>query len=269
MARWSPLRDALVVALKNWRLWLLQLFGNAVIFLAFVWWLRLPDAHWWQVFFSFLLIAATVAATLVLHGGTLGYLQAVHLDRGANLPAGLKAALRHLPALFLWAVIFFALRWLIGELDAYSTSLPGYLRSEFPAWLRRLISEPALDSTYSGLLWLLRWIVLPGLTLPFALSSAALGFRGLIAFADWKRAVGSLVYWLTLLVAAILGVWCVDAIMGWRLDPKTATLSAEEASLVFRLVLAYWLVIFAWLLTGSMLGRRVAGSSGQSGAQPL
>jgi hypothetical protein len=269
MARWSPLKDTTVLAVTNWRLWLLQLFGNFVIFLAFIWWLRLPDAHWWQVFFGVVLAALTAAAALVLHGGTLDYFHSAHQDRTTKLPPSLRRAFQHLPALVLWALIFFFLRWLIGKLDQYEVSLPGYLRSEFPAWLRRMISEPALESIYTSLLWLLRWVVLPGLLLPLALSCAGKGFRGFIAFGDWKRALRSLAFWLTLIVAAVLGVYCVEAIMGWRLDPKTATLAAEKTSLAFRLFFAYLLGIFSWLLAGSMLGRKVAGSSGQSGAQPL
>jgi hypothetical protein len=132
-----------------------------------------------------------------------------------------------------------------------------------------MLSEPTLDSTYRGFVWILRWIVLPGLTLPFALSCAGRGFRGLLAFGDWGRALRSLGYWLMLIVAALLGVLCLEAIMGWRLDPKTATLAGEETSLVFRLLFAYLLAIFAWLLAASMLGRTVAGSSRQTGTQPL
>ena len=35
MARWSSLREALVLSLKNWRLWLVQFAGNAIIFALF------------------------------------------------------------------------------------------------------------------------------------------------------------------------------------------------------------------------------------------
>ncbi|HEY6308981.1 MAG TPA: hypothetical protein VI488_21270 [Candidatus Angelobacter sp.] len=266
MARWSSLKDAFVLAVKNWRLWLLQLFGNAAIFLAFVWWLRFSDAHWWNLLFSFLLIVVIVAATLWLHGGTLNYFQSAHQDKVAKLPPAFKTALKHLAAIFVWALVFFLVRYWIGRLETYGITLPGYLRSEFPAWLRRMISESRLDSIYSGVLFLLRWLVLPGLLLPFALFSADKGFRGLIAFAAWRRTLRKLIYWLALVVAVILGVCCVEAIMGWKLDPKTATLQAEKTSLAFRLLFAYILGIFSWLLACSVLGS--TRSVGQSTAQP-
>lgn len=267
MARWSSLKDALVLAVNNWRLWLLQFLGNAALFLAFVWWLRISEAHWWQLLFSSLLIALIAAAALLLHGGTLNYYVSAHEDKTAKLPPAFRKALQHLPAIFVWTLIFFLLRWLIGRLDHYDITFPGYLRSEFPAWLRRMISEPRLDSIYSALVSVLRWIVLPGLLLPFALLCADRGFRGWIAFRGWGSTVRSLVYWLVLVAAVLLGVCCVEAIMGWKLDPKTATLQAERASLAFRLLFAYLLGLFSWLLTCSVLGR--LRSAGQSGTQPL
>jgi predicted ribosomally synthesized peptide with SipW-like signal peptide len=268
MARWRSLKEVLVLAVNNRRLWLLQFFSNAAIFLAFVWWLRISEAHWWNLLFSFLLIAAMVAAALLLHGGTLAYFQSAHEDRAARLQPAFRTALRHLAAIFVWALIFFLLRDWIGRLDRYDIIFPGYLRSEFPAWLRRMISEPRLDSIYSGFVSILRWVILPGLLLPFALFSADKGFRGLIAASDWRRTLRSVSYWLTLVVAAIVGVWWVEAIMGWKLDPKIATLQAEKSSLAVRLLFAYLLGLFSWLLVCSVLGRRVTRSVRQSGTQP-
>lgn len=266
MARWSSLKDALVLALNNWRLWLVQFVGNAAIFLAFVWWLRFSDAHWWNLLASFLVIVVIVSAALLLHGGTLKYFQSAHQDKTAKLPPAFRTALKHLAAIFVWALIFFLLRYCIGRLERYQFTLPGYLRSEFPAWLRRMISEPRLDSIYSGSVSILLWVVLPGLLLPFALFSADKGFRGLVAFAAWRRTLRKLIYWVALVITVILGVWCVEVIMGWRLDPRTSTLGAEKTSLVFRLLLAYLLGLFSWLLTCSVLGR--TRSIGQSAAEP-
>jgi hypothetical protein len=267
MARWSPLKDALVLAVNKWQLWLVHFVGNAAIFLAFEWWLRFSDAHWWNLLASLLVIVVIVSATLLLHGGTLNYFQSAHQDRASKLPPAFKTALKHLPSIFVWALIFFSLFLLtywIGK--TYGVTLPGYLRSEFPAWLRRMISESRLDSIYSGLVSILRWVVLPGLLLPFALFCADKGFRGLVAFAAWRRTLRKLIYWLALVIAMILGVWCVEAIMGWKLDPKTSTFGAEKASLIFRLLFAYLLGLFSWFLACSVLGR--TRSIGQSAAEP-
>jgi hypothetical protein len=267
MARWSSLKDTVVLAVRNWQLWSLHFAGNAVILLAFVGWLFIKEAHWWQIVFSVLLAALLVVAALVLHGGTLNYFESAHRDRASKLLPAFRSALKHMAALVVWAFLFHFLWHLAHHLEAYSTSFPGYLRSEFPAWLRRLISEPALDNTYSFLLSLLIWVVLPAVALPFGLFAASRGFRGLIAFGDWWRTIWNLVYWIALVAAAVIGVYCTGAIMGWKMDPKTATLPAEKTSLAFRLLFAYLLAIFSWLLAGSALGRARL-SSGQPGSKP-
>jgi hypothetical protein len=254
MARLSSLKEALVLSVKNWRLWLLQFLGNAAIFLAFLWWLRLPVANWWHVVLH-LLIVPIIAAALVLHGGTLNYFQSAHEDKIAPLLPAFKKALRHVAAIALWALIFFALRALIGGLGKYELSFPGYLRSEFPAWLRRIIGAPTLINVYIGSIFLLRWVVLPGLLLPFALFCSDKGFRGFISFGDWRRILRSLAYWIVLVITAIVGFSCVYVVANWKLAPETATLHGEEVSLFFRLLLAYLLSLFSWLLVCSMLGR--------------
>lgn len=258
MARWNSLVEGLILSVRNWRLWLLQFIGNAAIFAVFLGWLRVPDAHWWQLLFQFLLMVLMAAAVLVLHGGTLNYFQSAHLDKTTPLPPAFLRALKHILAIAVCLLVFYFLRTLVGRLDDYEQSFPGYLRSGFPAWLRRMINEPALDNLYSGFVSLLRWVVLPGLLLPFALFSADRGFRGWIALRDWSKTVGSITYWTALVAAAVIGVYLVQLIMGWKLDPNTSTLRGEEASFVTRQLLAYLLVLFAWLLTCSMLGRRRA-----------
>jgi hypothetical protein len=260
-------KDAVVLAVRNWRLWLLQFLANAAIVLAFAGWLQIKEAHWWQIVFSLLLAALLVVAVLVLHGGTLNYFESAHQDRSAKLLPAFRSALKHTGALVVWVLVFHFLWHLAHNLEAYSTSIPGYLRSEFPAWLRRMISEPALDNTYSFLLSLLLWVVLPGLFLPFALFAASRGFRGLIAFRDWRHTILNLAYWIAVVVAAVIGVYCIPKIMDWKLDPRTATLSAEKASLTFRLLFAYLLAIFSWLLVCSALGRARLGG-GQAGSKP-
>lgn len=266
MSRWMAFKEALVVAVKSWRLWLLQLFGNAAIFLIFVWWLHTSEAHWWQLALQIIQVLFAAVAVLVLHGGTLDYFRNIYEDKTAGMRPAFVNALKHLLALAVCAFVLHVFEHLIGKLDSYEQTLPGYLRSEFPAWLRRMISEPRLDAIYADLVWVLRWIVAPGLLLPFASSAANRGFRGLIAFGDWRRAISKRVYWITLVIASVIGVYCVNKLMGWRLNPETATLGGEQASLVIRFFFASLLGVFAWLLTCSMLGR--LRSSGQAGTQP-
>jgi hypothetical protein len=261
MARWSSLRDALSLSLKSWRLWIVQFAGNAIIVALFVGWLRVPEAHWWQLIFQALLILALLAAVLVLHGGTLTYFQSAHENRAAQLVPAFQKALKHIAALAVCVFIVHIPWALSGHLYNYQTSFPGYLRSGFPAWLRRMISEPALDNTYTFLLFVLRWVILPGLLLPFLLFCAERGFRGFVAFRDWGKTVRSLAYWIALVVAVIVGVYFVEIVMGWH---RPSTLRGELASFGMRQLLAYLLALFSWLFVASMLGR--TRSTGQPNA---
>jgi hypothetical protein len=265
MARWSSLRDALSLSLKSWRLWVIQFAGNAVIFALFFGWLQVSEAHWWQLLFQALLILVIFAAVLVLHGGTLVYFKNAHENRAAQLMPAFRQALRHIFALAVCVFIVHIPWALSGHLYNYQTLFPGYLRSGFPAWLRRMISEPALDHTYIFLLLLLRWVILPGLLLPFLLFCADRGFRGFVAFRDWAKTVRSLAYWVALVVAALVGVYLVEAVMGWRPGSKPGTFRGEQVSFVFRQLLAYLLALFSWLFVASALGRACRGA-GQTGA---
>ena len=65
MARWGSVKDALVLTVNNWRLWLLHFAGNAAILVAFAAWTRTPDAHWWQLFLQFFLVIA-IAVVMAL-----------------------------------------------------------------------------------------------------------------------------------------------------------------------------------------------------------
>src|SRR5262249_5126320 len=110
MSLWSSLKDAkaaLLVSFKNWRLWLGQFVGNAVLFAAFLWWLQIPEAHWWQLGFQLVLLIAIGVGALLLHGGTLNYFLSAHQQKGALLAPAFRKALRHVPAIAVWAVIFF------------------------------------------------------------------------------------------------------------------------------------------------------------------
>src|SRR5437660_3794389 len=121
----------------------------------------------------------------------------------------------------------------IDKLDDYHYSVPGYLRSEFPAWLRRNISEVRVQNLYDLFVFLLRWILLPVLLLPVASLCADRGFRGFIAVRIWVRTFGNRLFWGVVIVASFLGILIPTAILDWKLDPKTATATSEGIFLSF------------------------------------
>lgn len=247
MKLWKSLSATFISALHHPLLWLLQLLGNALIILIFLLWLRIPDAYWWELFFQVVVALLIVVGALWLHGGTLNYYSDVSSDVKAGLGEAFKKTLRHLPAFAVSVLVFGVLFYFARKLDNYQYEFPGYLRSEFPAWLRRHISEPTMDNLYEGFVFIVRWIVVPGLVLPLGLLCARAGFRGFLQFGAWWRVVRSLAFWIVLIVAAIIGIYCTGKILDWKLNPKTATLGGEKIWLGFRLVVIYLLALFSWL----------------------
>ena len=79
----KPLREAFVLVLRTPRLWAVQFLGNAVILLLYAGWLRLPEAHWWDLLLNFVVLLLAIVGALALHGGTLNYFPSAHADRAA------------------------------------------------------------------------------------------------------------------------------------------------------------------------------------------
>lgn len=252
MSRMTMVRESLSATFQNRRLWLIQFLLNPAFAALFVIWLQIPEAQVWQLVLSVLFAAAIAVGILVLHGGTLNF----SFER-RTISSAFKSALRHVIALAIWAAIFYLLWQQIDHLEDAQDQLATYLRSEFPAWLRRAISLQALQGFCALALFILRWILLPGLLLPFALQCAARGFRAFTPepLKIWGRALKNPSYWMVMVCAAIVGVYLPGKLMEWKLNPSTATLRSEIASLIVRLLVAYVLALISWMALCSMLGR--------------
>ena len=257
MTAWNSLRSTFVSAVHHPRLWLLQFLGNIVIALLFVAWLRIDVANGWQVFLNFFVGLLVIVAPLLLHGATLNYCSdaATDNDKTAALVPALKKAIRHAPAFAIAVGIFYLVLHFVDKLDNYQYAFPGYLRSEFPAWLRRHVTEHAMDNLYGGFVGLLRWVVVPGLLLPLWLLSADLGFRGFLQVRNWWRSLRNLSYWIVMILAVLIGVYCTSKLMGWTLHPAGSAVTREGIWLAFRLLIAYLLALFSWLWVCYALAR--------------
>jgi hypothetical protein len=250
MARRGIVRGALVGTLRGRRLWLVQFFANPLLAALFAVWLLIPVATKLYVVLNVLVALVIVILAIVLHGGTLNYFHDRNRDEGAPLKASLGRALRHVLAIAVCVGVFYLLWLLMDRVDAYSDSLPAYLRSTMPVFLRRHITLAFLQSTYTWIAFAVRWLVIPGLILPFVMATADLGFRGFwrAGFACWRRAVWCLAYWFLLAAAVLAGVLAAPAIFGWTPNFATSTFRFETLSLVVRAICAYELALWAWML---------------------
>jgi len=258
MSRFEEPRLILTGSLRSAPVLLLQFFLNPILFALFALWLLIAEATVWQLGLNVMLAFVFVAGSLLLHGGTLNYFSDRFRDESAGVANAFGRALRHLGAIALCAALLYWIWSLAGGLGEYNETVPTYVRSTLPAFLRQHISLAFLAGAYDTVVFLLQWVVVPGLFLPLVLQAADQGFRGFgrAGWIAWKNAIASLPYWLILLVAALLGVYAGSKIMDWRPTMKDSTFSTETASLVLRLFFSYLLGLFSWLLACALIGKR-------------
>jgi hypothetical protein len=248
--------DAFKGCFRNWRLWLLQFVANPLLFGLFTLWLLIPVANALHIAMNILAAVVLLIALLLLHAGTLNYFHSQDGNESAPLRNAFGAALRNLLAVVVCSLLLYLLLLLAGRSGAHSDTLPPYLRSLLPAFLRRQVGLSLIQGMFDGFLFALRWIVVPGLILPLLASAAQFGFQGLgrRGFAAWKLTVFSAAYWGLLTLAAIAGVGATQKIMGLTPDFRTSTLAWETTSLTLRAFVSYLLGLCAWMLVCSLLG---------------
>lgn len=257
MSHFEIARAAFADCYRSRHLWLIQFFANPILFGLFAAWLLVPVASnlhlVWNVLFALFLLAAT----LVLHAGTMnGFFDCGHREASPLWPAFRRAA-RHLLSIAVCVAFIYLLWLLIDKLGALRDSLPAYVRSTFPVFLRRHINLPALDELFSAVLFVSRWILAPGLVFPLLLQAADRGFRGfgLRGLSAWKKAILNPLYWLLISSSALLGVFASQVLMDWTPDFRVSTFHSEAFSLAWRLFVSYLLGLFCWLLVCSVVGR--------------
>ena len=257
MANLAIAADTFKDCLRSWRLWLIQFFANLLLFGLFAGWLLLPVANAGYLLLNILVASLFLLAVFVLHGGTLNYFYAQTHDEGARLRSVFALALRNLLAVAVCEGAIYLLWIAAGEADTYHETLPAYLRSMTPLFLRKHTGLAAYQELFEASRFLLRWIVVPGLVLPFFASVSRLGFRGFgrQGFTAWKKSLRNISYWGVLILSALLGVLATEKIMGWTPDFRTSTFTGETVSLIFRGLASYLLGLFAWLLVCSAAGR--------------
>jgi hypothetical protein len=257
MAALTMARKSISGAFHNWRLWLIQFVGNPLLFLLFAGWLLIPVANTLYIILNVLVAILLIAATATLHGGTLDYFSETDTSLFAPLKRMFLRALRNIVPILICAAVIFLLWMLTDKFDALQEIFPTYLRSTLSASTRKHISVSTLTNIFGATAFALRWILIPGIFLPFAAAASNNGFRGLAVggFRRMKSAIGSLSYWLILTLAAIVGVCATEIILDSTPNFTTSTYHHELFSLVIRLVISYLLALIAWMVTCSAVGR--------------
>jgi len=251
-------KEVLTSAFRGWRVWLVQLVANVALFGLFAAWLLIPVAQSWQLVLNVFVPLVVLTGVLVLHSGTMMFF---HEDPDAAAPtlrSVFLAATRNVLPLVISGVIAYLGWTLIDKVGGYHETLPAYARSTLPLFVRRHISLVFLNSGFQVMMFLLRWILLPGLTLPIFLRSARFGFRVFsgTSLAAWFKSLWSLSYWVLLGLAAVIGVLAPTWLMGARPDFRTSTYGWEMSSLILRFSVAYLLGVAAWVVICALVGQQ-------------
>jgi hypothetical protein len=260
-------RGAYVASSENKRLWLIQLFANPILLALYAAWLLVPEARTWELILNVVLALAIVVMAVVLHAGTLNYFCDRSRSDIAELKPAFARALRNIAAVGVCIVVFYLVWRLLGKLDQYHDAIPTYFRSMLPVSLRRHITLRAMIRIFEIKLFILRWFVTLGILVPLVAQAADRGFAG-FGKSGWvalKSAFKSLRYWATVILAALLGVYCTGLIMNWHSHSLNSTFAGETASLVLRLLVAYLLGLISWMLVCSAVGRSCGNHQGAGG----
>jgi hypothetical protein len=250
-------RKSVSGAFHNWRLWLIQFVGTPLLYLLFYGWILIPVASTTYVIANLLVAIVLLAACVALHGGTLNYFSEKPSNESVQLKKIFFRALRNILPILMCVAAIYLLRMLADKFDDLQDTFPTYIRSTLPASTRQHIPVSSLESIFAIVAFALRWILIPGLVLPFAAAASSRGFRGFgaVGFRSWKNAVSSFSYWLVLTIAAAVGVFATQKILDLTPDFAKSTYRYEWASLITRLVISYSLALVAWMTTCSLVGR--------------
>ena len=222
------------------KLWLLNLVANAAVLVVWYFWLLIPDAHGWQVAGSALLAVAVIALVLWLRAGTLAWFRIAEFRKEARIWRAYRRALRHVPALGIWVLVFVLLAWMLWGVHGY---VP-----QFAVWLRqKLGAGPPPRNIMNDLNWLLLLIagvLLPGLWVPMATTISAVGFRPehvILSRRVWTRPL----YWLWFCLLLGIGFYVPYKLVRWI--PDLQTLRQQTWSMGIRFLIAYLISVTAFL----------------------
>jgi hypothetical protein len=272
MPRFEIFHDAGSSLLHSKRVWLIQLLGNALLFALFAGWLLLPVATELHVLLNAVAILGLAAVGLVLHAGTLNFYFEQSLSERPLIRSAFGRAVKHVLAIGVCVGLLFAFWALLDLSKPRLLALPFYLRSLLPDFIRVHLAAWWIQIAVEGIVFAIRWIVIPGLILPLVVESANSGFRafGKLGLAALRNSVKRASYWMVLLLAAVVGCVAPVSLLDWTPEFKNPTLHLEAVSLIARFSAAYILAVASWLLVCSIVGRfsrpdGVAGGSDASG----
>jgi hypothetical protein len=213
---------------------MIHLAGNASLLLFGYYWLGLGESDSMHLALSAAVLLIFALAATWLHATALVMFRP---DEGLRLPGAALRTLRHLLPLFFLSVlvllVYLALAYFYDSFghEAFTIGSFGTMK------LRRPVEPNNVLQAFHFFIWLLRWFVVPVMTLPLASEIANRGWPGfnLVAF---KRS-RNVLFWIQAGLLTVAAVHLPLHLFLWV--PKMSSFSMEVISVMARLGLAYLL----------------------------
>ncbi len=236
----------------NWRWVAAQFVLTLTLILLGLAWTRLPDKHVWQVVLTLLVPLLLAVCVLELEAGTM---RALSDDDGRRVKLVFGAC-----TLLVWVALFWACWAVLDWCDDRIPLWAGYLNSKASAGARAMVfTYDHIQHWFKVAEWLLRWIIVPGKIVPYAVASAQWGWR--IPFRKIIRILFDWRWWPAVVLAALMGVLLPGHFFAGL---PHGTVTHQILAVAFKLVGTYVLAVGFWVLllgwAAVLLCRPAAGS---------
>jgi hypothetical protein len=237
------------------RWWIaLQFSGIALLIALGLVWTRIPEKNAWQVTLTLLIPLLVAAGFLALQTGYLrSLLRSVVPESDVAQPA-VSFALGALTIL-LWIAVGWVVWNCVDLFDQRTYQWASYLNSRFnPDMRARVFTYEHLQKWLDYAAWVLRWVIVPGLLVPFG-ATARFGLRR----APWGRVLRVWInwrWWPVVLGLALLGQELPQKF--FQYDPS-GTVNAQVTRVILKVIAAYLIGVLCWILALAWAAALVAG----------
>lgn len=213
-----------------------QYWATLVLISIGIAWTRLPDRRWWQVLLSLLVPALLAAALLALEAGTMRSLGSGDSKR-VKLVWGAAT-------LVVWAAIYAVIWIFLNWCDDQIPTWAGYLNSRASAHARAsFLTYNHIQSWLTLAEWILRWIIVPGKLIPYAMASAQSGWR-----LPWRRLIRFMLNWRWWPAVIAAGLVAVEWPSHFYNGIPQGSVSHQVWTVLLKLAANYLLAITGWVL---------------------
>jgi len=221
---------------KAWAWVAAQFWVTLLLVIAVLAWTRLPDQHSWQILLSLLVPLLLIIAMLLLQACTMRTLTD---DEGKRVKLIPGAA-----TLVVWVAVVWACWIILDWCDDRIPQWAGYLNSQASTHTRaRLLTYEHLQHWFVLAEWILRWIIVPAIMIPYAMASVQWGWR--IPLRRVLRLLWNWRWWPAVVLAALIGV--ALPVRFFASEPQ-GTVAHQVWIVVLKLVGTYLLAVICWVL---------------------